>query len=632
MTERSMTPSIHSQDGRLARDRRCVFPCGYGIGLTGWTVVATTGVKGVILGVLMVLALCMGGTLAAATATAQLDRPSVDVGGSVGLRITISPMISGAEKPPDLPQINNCQVRYAGAGSQVTFINGVRTDSVQHIFTVVPEKQGVVNIPSIEVVVGGETLRTAPLTLQVTKGLSSEDFGFVELLGPTNTVYVGQVFPVRLRFLFRASPKHVDLPVLPTDGFVVGRRPKLVSGQERVNGEVYGVVTSDIALTPARAGTLTLGPAEWGAVFPVGSRGGRSLFDEPIFQRFFGEDRQFLFKSPEYSVRVIDPPRAGRPAGYLGAVGRFQMTAGATPTQVKVGDPITVRIRVQGMGSIERLRLPEPPPTDMFNFYAGTNRFDPSDVLGMSGIKTFEYIYVPRRTNLTELILPPLPFFDPEARTYDTASVRPIPIRVLPSEGGAPLPESVPGVAVSPPTEENGSIRQPAQIHPGPPVYIERLQPWAMSPAFIGSTGGAFLVLALVWGGLAIKRNRRKDEGKQLRQEAEERLANALLLLQAAAQVDNSGAFCKHLRTVLQEQVGMTLERPAEAVTADCVSSALVPAGLSERAAGDLTRLFEMADAAWYGTEALEIDCGAEFARLEEVLEALRHMRDGGEA
>ena len=64
---------------------------------------------------------------------------------------------------------------------------------------------------------------------------------------------------------------------------------------------------------PARAGELSLGPAEIETVFSVApKRGG-------LFGDFFAEQRRDTFKSGSNSVTVIEPPVAGRPADYHGA-------------------------------------------------------------------------------------------------------------------------------------------------------------------------------------------------------------------------------------------------------------------------------------------------------------------------
>jgi hypothetical protein len=573
---------------------------------------------------LWVVGLCWA-TIQAAAVQAQLDRQTVDAGGSAVLRILIQPSSQSAAAPPQIPEIADCEVRYSGMGTQVSYINGVRSDSVIHNYTVHPEKEGVVTIPSIPIEVEGRMLRTQPLRLQVTRGITAEDFGYLELLAPTNTLYVGQTFQARLRLLFRASPRQVDLPSLPTDGFVVGRRPKLVSAQERVGNEVYGVVTSDVALTPARSGELTLGPAEWGALFPVGGRNARrSVFDDPFFQRFFGEERPFTFQSPIHTLKVLDPPTQGRPPGFQGAIGKFQMSASPLgSTTVKLGDPVTVRVRVDGIGSMERLRLPSLPPTDVFNVYSGTNRFDPGDLLGLSGTKTFELIYVPRQTNVIELPVPKLVYFDPDTKTYGTTSVRPIQIQVLPHPEGQVVLDSLAGMPSATAPDSEGSLRQPTTPKEGPPEFLKQVRPWALRAGYPILLGLPFGLLALTWIGRRIRSWTAPDVQEQQRRQAEERLAIALENLKLAVEHRQSPEFCGWLREVLQEQIALFLGASPGSFTADCIDKQLVPAGLDFDVVLNLQHLFHLVDRARYGALQSDLDFVAEYERVEQVVQAM---------
>lgn len=567
-------------------------------------------------------------SLQAAAVQAQLDRPTVDSGGTAVLRILIQPATQAATEAPSFPDIPDCEVRYSGMGTQMTYINGVRTDSVIHNYALRPSKEGVLEIPPISVELDGQTYQTQALRLQVTRGMASEDFGFLELITPEEPIYVGQPFHVRLRLLFRVSPRQVDLPSLPTDGFVVGRRPKLVSGQERIGSDIYGVVTSDVVLTPARSGDLTVGPAEWAAIFPVGQRAARrSVFDDPLFQRFFGEERVFTLKSSTNALQVLDPPQEGRPAGFQGAIGRFQMAAQpASPTRVVLGDPVSVRVRVNGIGGIERLRLPNLTPTDAFALYQGTNHFDPGDPLGLSGTKTFELIYVPRQTNVMELPVPKLDFFNPDTRRYESTAVQPIPIQVAPNPDGESTPDLPPGLAVAAGVSDGSSIRQPAQPEEGTPRFFRKARPWALGlgfPVWVALPFGVFAVILL---SQRVQSRLAPDRRELQRRESLDRLDWARENLQATAQAGQAGEFCFWMQQALQEQIGLCLRREPGSFTADIIDSDLVAKGLTTETREELRHLFHLIDVARYGATDPELDCQAEWQRVERVLTSLSEL------
>ena len=58
-------------------------------------------------------------------------------------------------------------------------------------------------------------------------------------------------------------------------------------------------------------------------------------------------------RSGEIEIEVKPLP-AGAPKGFGGAVGQFEMRAEAIPGKVKAGDPVAVKVVVQGAGKFAR--------------------------------------------------------------------------------------------------------------------------------------------------------------------------------------------------------------------------------------------------------------------------------------
>ena len=65
-------------------------------------------------------------------------------------------------------------------------------------------------------------------------------------------------------------------------------------------------------------------------------------------------------------------PAEGAPANFNGAVGDYTMTVTAGPTNVAVGDPITVRVQISGRGALDALTLPDQPAWRDFKAYPPT--------------------------------------------------------------------------------------------------------------------------------------------------------------------------------------------------------------------------------------------------------------------
>src|SRR5689334_12845449 len=54
-----------------------------------------------------------------------------------------------------------------------------------------------------------------------------------------------------------------------------------------------------------------------------------------------------------------EPPVAGRPPQFSGAVGTFSVTMRATPTALTAEDPLILTVRIEGAGNLPELRRPD---------------------------------------------------------------------------------------------------------------------------------------------------------------------------------------------------------------------------------------------------------------------------------
>src|SRR5262249_29320254 len=151
------------------------------------------------------------------------------------------------------------------------------------------------------------------------------------------------------------------------------------------------------------------------------------------------------------------------PDGFNGAVGQFSLQVTASPTEVTVGDPITVRTIITGRGLIETLTLPTQSHWRDFKVYPPNTAVESNDPLGLSGTKFFTNAVIPLNHEIKAL--PPLQFtyFDPEARSYRTLTGPAIPLSVRPNAAVAPPPplptNAVAAPANPPPVDDLIAIR-----------------------------------------------------------------------------------------------------------------------------------------------------------------------------
>ena len=566
---------------------------------------------------MLVLALISCGLrlVAAPAFTARLEPESVAAGESATLQLVFTDC--GRIGAPQMPPIANANIQFSGSSQQYSIVNGTSSSSIVHQYTVQPNAAGTVEIPALAVEVDGKKLTSNPVTLRVGKGLELSEIGFVKVVTPKPDCYLGETFPVDVKFYFRQSPQDVAAnPVLRMDGFTIDQQGKRQSGQERIGADIYGVVTWKLSLTPVKTGELPLGPAEVETLFVLQSRNR----NRDPFARFFGnggEQRRLTFASETNLIRVVAPPAAGRPPGFNGAVGRFTMDLTASPTNVSVGDPVTVRLKVRGRGNLRALRLPDFPPGKGFQSYAGTNSFEPTDELGLEGVKTFEQVLVPERGDITEVAWPPFSFWNPDAKRYETLDERPVPLNVRGSLTAQVQPVgNIPSASASPAPRPAANEFRPLATRIG--AWSAASAPVVHRPWFIGLFAlppTAYLALVVA---MRI-RSRPRDMSRTVRQRQEQSAAEALRSLPALARAGDAEAFFAALNGAVQERLALALGGPAGAFTADVVETRLVRQGFPDEDAARLRRIFAALDLARYSRNT----SGAELESLRTDAEAV---------
>lgn len=178
--------------------------------------------------------------------------------------------------------------------------------------------------------------------------------------------------------------------------------------QRRAAGRRWVVVkVREIALFPLRAGSLEIGPLEFG--FLGRSYGAR---------RGMGLRRS----SRALSVVVSPPPPEGRPAGYSGEVGRFGLQANVEPRQVPAGGAVSVVATLVGEGRLPgSLKLPEQKGVE---WVEPTLRDEEGVTAGrVGGRRTFSYVVRLRDPGTVDLGSLRLPHYDAAAGRYRVAQV-----------------------------------------------------------------------------------------------------------------------------------------------------------------------------------------------------------------
>ena len=235
----------------------------------------------------------------------------------------------------------------------------------------------------------------------------------------SDTVYVGQqatyaltvTVPPEVRQRLRRNPVFIppearamlayDLPM-----------PKADPSREGVEVHVFRR-----ALFPLTAGRYAIGAAQLSYAMPQSPS-------------FFSREEERTLRADPLMLVAIEPPQAGRPASWGGAVGSWGATLRIEAPAPRVGDPFVLTMRVAGTGNATL--LPRPAITIPWaNVVAEDERVVlDSTPTALAGAKEFAWLVTPRVAGAREI--PPLEYvyFDPAERRYIISRTHPVIVRV----------------------------------------------------------------------------------------------------------------------------------------------------------------------------------------------------------
>jgi hypothetical protein len=507
---------------------------------------------------------------------------------------------------------------------RIAIVNGRQSFELAYAYSLVATQPGDVTIPSMSVNAGGQIVTSQPLQLRIVQGnaaaaanMMSTNFAFLHLVVPKTEVYLGEPFPLEVDLYFRQAEEPRHFPQLKADGFSLGQWPQPTRTQTQIGSVLYNVFVFKISATAARTGTLPLGPAETGVNILIPSRQ-RSIFFDTGYER-----RPLSLTSETIQMHVMPLPRENVPATFNGAIGNFTLQVAAAPTNVAVGDPVTVRVQIKGRGALDTLTLPAQTDWRDFNTYPPTSKVEASDPLGLEGTKSFEQVVIPQNQEIRALPALRFSFFNPDTRKYVTLSGPTFPLRVRPSGvSSAPLPSltNAAQTATPPPADDIISIKPRLELATIGPLLIVR--PW-------------FIVLqafpTLMWLSLLVWR-RRVDalaHNPKLRREREvsRKMREGLKDLRAQAENRRSEEFFATLFRLLQEKLGERLDLPASAITEAVIDERLRDRGLANETVAALRELFQRCNLARYAPAESSQELAALVPRFETALRDLEGLK-----
>lgn len=399
----------------------------------------------VLVGMVVLLA-CSASSPAATRVYAKVDSDTATYPGQM---FTYSVVVEGGSRPSkiDVSAIAKFNPRRTGDTNMTQMINGQTSIQYAQNYVITAGDAGTMVLPSVTVVVDGQTYTTNPVELTVSKPGTTDRMTLEFSVSPTRG-YVGQPLVMTVRWVVTAQVQDAGfiVPAFKTDDFYIEDAPHAPGSQpsqqvaihdvpvtvtedrQVIKGMQAALISFSKVLIPKRPGKIVLDPVSVSVNMAVG----RVRTDNP-FEPYQLKFERVSVKSEPVELNIQAMPDAGKPAEFYGLVGHYTISASATPAKVNVGDPITLTIRIGGSPYLKPVQWPElekmPGLGDKFKI--------PSEKASPAienGEKVFTQTVRATRDSVTEIPAIPLAYFDPNTGSYAVARTKPIPLEVAPTK------------------------------------------------------------------------------------------------------------------------------------------------------------------------------------------------------
>lgn len=364
------------------------------------------------------------------------------------------------------------QTSGVSTSQQISIVNGRQSASLQLSWGITPTEPGEFVIPPQVVVVDGQAMTTNEVKLTVEQGgtafpnasngqaVEDKNAPILQIELGKKEIYQGEVVPVNCSLYVpsRTQLRRLGLIEIAKSDFAISRFPQTnEQTTTMIDGVGYYVLTFRSTLSSLRTGDLKVGPATLELLIEVPMEGQQrqQIFPPGFPQGFFGgatEPRKIVVKSQQVTLKVMPLPTEGKPANFSGAVGDFQMTATATPTDLTVGDPVSVELAVSGAGNFDALTTPALISSGGWKLYPA-KRYNIEGQIDQNQTPTLERKVGYSQVLVPEAVHPSVPpfelnYFSAAEKKYVTLRTQAIPLAMRPAPVTAATESAAGGTTV----------------------------------------------------------------------------------------------------------------------------------------------------------------------------------------
>ncbi len=225
----------------------------------------------------------------------------------------------------------------------------------------------------------------------------------------SQTVYLNQEVTYTFRYLYTTilPTREEPIPILPPfPDCLVEELPSLGNQTEQIGRQRFWVQTHQRRLYPQKTGTIVIEPASIRLLLKHGSK---------------------TLKTESLRLKVQSLPQIGKPEGFTGAVGEYQLTAHVDRGVVEAGSAFSLTLHIAGQGNMRTVIPPKLPPIPgvVINGPTRAEAAIPQN-------HVYVYALIPSRVGTFKIPTIKYPYWHPQRRAYQITQTAPIPLTVLP--------------------------------------------------------------------------------------------------------------------------------------------------------------------------------------------------------
>jgi hypothetical protein len=366
-------------------------------------------------------------------------------------------------------------------------------------------------------------------------------------------------------------------------------------------------------LTAEKAGTYALGPAVVKGSFVAG-----------VEDRSY-TGRRLVAIAPSVPVEVREVP-VPRPATFCGGIGDYRIDASASPTALRVGDPLTLRLDIERGSTGGSLDLISAPDLAAYPQVAADFEILDKNPTGRKegNVKRFEYALRPKRAGVGVPLLA-VSVFSPETENFTEIATKPIALAVsvasrvgstevvgsLVGSGSSDIKSRAPGIFQN--------VTDPAELKD------QSIDVLALSEVTAGLWLGVGCLIAFV----SVHRRKSGDVAWQRKRRARRAAQSKLAEARRAFAEGQTRDGLRAIRSAVLGVIADMRNVVAEGLTASEAVATLAQTAVPSAERAEVVRLLEAIESAEYGS-AVSSDAQGIIETAEGLIPSLaRHLERG---